>query len=241
MRAAPWAITTALAGGLAVLVASAPREVEFASYTSSLEGRTKAQRHNAVLSAARIDGAIVPANEVFSFNQVVGSFTRDQGYRKAPVSYNGQLISAWGGGVCQTSSTLYNAALLAGFGVVARHAHRFAPGYVPPGQDAAVAYSNIDLRLQNPYPYPVRVRAQIRNDRLEVGFIAAQAPPEKPEIVAKIGHREDPKTIRLDPANARGAKGKPGFEVVVYRRWKDSRERISENHYPAMHHLEMER
>ena len=143
-------------------------EVELAGYATSLRGRTGSQRHNAKKSAQALDGKVIAPGALFSFNAVVRSWSWNQGYVKAPVSFDGELIRAYGGGVCQTSTTLYNAALLAGLPIVERHPHVFAPHYVPPGRDAAVAQRNIDLRFRNPYPWPIRIAASTNEDRLEI-------------------------------------------------------------------------
>src|SRR5213594_2378751 len=105
-----------LAGGglLGRLAAAPPAQVEIAGFATSLKGRTTSQRHNAILSAQELDGALIPPGRVFSFNHRVRTWSQDAGYVKAPVSYDGELVRAYGGGVCQTSTTLYNAALLAG-------------------------------------------------------------------------------------------------------------------------------
>jgi len=165
--------------------------VEFAT---SLEGRTQGQRHNATLSAKRVNGVILHPKATWSFNQTVGQWVRSEGYVRAPVSYGGILVPAWGGGVCQTSTTLYNAALLAGLEIVERHPHTIAPGYIDAGRDAAVAQGIADLKLRNPYPFPCRVEFTITESRL-VCKIYAQASTETvrrtvpqctltPEIVA---------------------------------------------------------
>src|SRR5438132_13609304 len=102
----------ALGIGLAGKLAVAPNPtVELAAFATSLNGRTASQRHNAMLSANDLNGSIVPPGEVFSFNKAVKTWSADEGYVKAPVSYDGELVRAYGGGVCQTSTTLYNAAL----------------------------------------------------------------------------------------------------------------------------------
>src|SRR5438034_768143 len=113
---------TALAGLLAVLFAnlSGPpaREIEIGGYATSLEGRTDSQRFNARKAAEALDGTVIGPGAVFSFNKVVKSWSFDQGFLKAPVSYDGELVRAYGGGVYQASTTLYNAALLAGLPIV---------------------------------------------------------------------------------------------------------------------------
>lgn len=235
--------------GLAVLVAavaivgvtlgvlSHPSEVTIGGYTTSLEGRSSSQRHNSLLSLKRLVGATIEPGGTFSFNARVGTFSRDQGYRKAPVSYNGQLIDSWGGGVCQTSTTLYNAALLSGMEILERSRHRFAPGYVPPGRDAAVAYSSIDLKFRNPHSFPVRIVGEIKGDRLSVTIIGSQALAAKPRIVEVVREPQNPVTYTIGNAGPRARvrnTGKAGFQVTVYRLTGNDRELISSDSYPAM-------
>jgi vancomycin resistance protein YoaR len=228
----------AAAGG--ALVPLIPHEHAIASYATSLQGRTGSQRHNARLAMERLNGIVVPPHEVFSFNKVVGSFSRDQGYRRAPVSYNGQLIDDWGGGVCQTSTTLYNAALLAGMNIVERNRHQFQPSYVPPGRDAAVAFSNIDLRFQNPYDFPVRVEAAIVSGMLRVELLASRDIPVKPQVYSQILDRHEPSTFEIRQAG-RGPRlrnsGKQGWEVAVYRVTGNRKEMVSKDSYPVMHRV----
>lgn len=222
-------------GTLAVL--AQPGEVCLAAYTTSLGGRNSAQRHNSYLALQGVIGRTIQPGETFSFNKSVGSFSRDQGYRKAPVSYNGQLIDSWGGGVCQTSTTLYNAALLSGMKVVERSRHRFAPGYVPPGRDAAVAYSSIDLKFKNPYSFPVRILGQMKGDRLTLGIYGPRRLKEKPRIVEVVREPQLPVTYTIGEEGPRARlrnSGKAGFQVTVYRVRGDSRELISTDSYPAM-------
>jgi vancomycin resistance protein VanW len=149
--------------------------VEFAT---SLEGRTQGQRHNATLAAKRIHGAIIAPDATWSFNQTIGQWVRSEGYVRAPVSYGGVLVPAWGGGVCQTSTTLYNAALLAGLEVVERHPHTIAPSYIAPGRDAAVAHGIADLKLRNPYPFPCRIECFVRGDKLVCRLSAGASPQQ---------------------------------------------------------------
>jgi vancomycin resistance protein VanW len=156
------------------LAQSTPKERVLASFSTSLKGRTRGQKHNARLAARSLDNRVIPPQGVFSFNQTVRSWSVDGGYSKALVSYDGELVRAYGGGVCQTSTTLYNVALLAGLPILERHPHVFVPGYIAPGRDAAVAYPGIDLRFQNSNPYPLRIRARVRGDRLEISILGTR-------------------------------------------------------------------
>jgi vancomycin resistance protein YoaR len=226
-----------LAVGLSVALLAQPGEVCLGGYTTSLAGRTKAQRHNSELALDKLAGVVIKPGETFSFNRVVGSFSRDEGYRRAPVSYNGQLIESWGGGVCQTSTTLYNAALLSGMEIVERNRHRFAPSYVPPGRDAAVAYTAIDLKLRNPHPYPVRIIGSIEGDRISIGIYGPHGLKEKPRIVEIVRDPLTPTTYAIGEVGPRARvrnTGKTGFQVAVYRLVGDSRELISSDSYPSM-------
>ncbi len=236
-----WGIVGAVgvAGVAAASIASLPHEREIAAYGTPLDGRTSSQRHNARLSVERLNGARIAPGEAFSFNQRVGTFSRDAGFKKAPVSYNGQLIDDWGGGVCQTSTTLYNAALLAGMNIVERHRHQFAPTYVPPGRDAAVAFSNIDLRFQNPHDFPVRIEARMRNGVLKVAFVAARTLDERPQVYHEVRQSQSPATYRLGPDGPSRVRnsGKRGWEVAVYRVMGSKRQLVSLDNYPTMHRV----
>lgn len=234
-------VSVALAVALAATAFEAlPQEQVIAGYATPLDGRTRSQRHNAYLAASRLDGARIDPGQVFSFNGRVGTFSRDQGYRKAPVSYNGQLISDWGGGVCQVSTTLYNAALLADMDVLERHCHRFCPSYVAPGRDAAVAYSDIDLRFRNPHPFPVWIRAHLDDRFIRVDFSATQPLKVRPQVVEVVQSLSRPETFTLgrvsDAARVRNS-GKLGYDVSVYRLHGNDRELISQNSYPAMNRV----
>lgn len=230
------------------LVVLPPPEVEIAGYATSLKGRTRNQRHNARLAAEALQGKVVAPGATFSFNGTVKSWSVDQGYVKAPVSYDGELVPAFGGGVCQTSTTLYNAALLAGLSIKERHPHVFAPHYVAPGRDAAVAYPNIDLRFRNPYPWPVRLRAAARGDRLEIRLFGRERLKTEVRVVPHLLSATAP--VRLtrvvnEQGMGRGylrSPGATGYRVVTYRELSEKggkvrRERLSDDSYPAMNRV----
>jgi len=240
----------AAAGGLYSRVARAPSEtVELAGYATPLIGRTPGQRHNAMLAAERLNGRIIAPGAVFSFNRAVRSWSVDRGYVKAPVSFNGELVPAFGGGVCQTSTTLYNAALLAGLPIVERHPHVFTAHYAPPGRDAAVAQPDIDLRFSNPYPWPIRLRANATGDRLLVTVEGQRKPPEQISLRTQVLDTVLPANLtRIVPAPALGGKryarnpGAIGCRVVTYRSHirggrEVRRERLSDDTYQPMNRI----
>jgi hypothetical protein len=112
--------------------------------------------HNLERAAKAIDGFVLRPGEVFSFNDVVGKRTLDTGYREAKVIAHYGYTDGVGGGICQVASTLYGAAFFAGLEAPERNQHRFRVGYTRLGLDATVDYGKKDLKLLNPYPFPVR-------------------------------------------------------------------------------------
>ncbi|MER3466157.1 MAG: hypothetical protein C4340_03035, partial [Armatimonadota bacterium] len=230
-------LAVAVAALAAMLFSLPSGEERISSWASPLVGRSSAQRHNAIRAAERLDGAVIQPGEVFSFNRRVGSCSRDQGFLRAPVSFNGQLVITWGGGVCQTSTTLYNAALLGGMEVVERHPHRFAPTYVPPGRDAAVAYDTFDLKFRNPYEVPVRIRCSVERQRLVICLYAAGAQKREVRVWQDIRHTAQPATLTIGSGGRHirlRTQGAPGFDVVVYRSVDGRQEVVSSNRYPAL-------
>lgn len=222
-------------------------EAVLARYVTHLEGRTPNQAHNAVLAARALHGRWIRPGKTLSFNRVVGPWSSDSGYRRAPVSFDGELVPSWGGGVCQTSTTLYNAALLAGLEVVERHRHRWVARYAPAGQDAAVAYSSVDLRLRNPHPWPVRVESDTRGPLLELRIVGRQPLPARYAVRRRVESRTEPGSVVQPwrpgmPARRLRNPGRAGCRVLTYRVTlregrETARELLSDDSYPAMNRL----
>lgn len=152
----------------ATLWLNRPFQVELASFRTSLADRTEAQRHNIRQAAMALDGVVIEPGETFSFNQVVGPRTPERGYREAPAFMELDLVKSIGGGVCQVSSTVYNAAALAGMAIVERHSHSRRVASVPPGRDATVWYGMTDFRFLNAQHSPVRLSARVSSETLYV-------------------------------------------------------------------------
>lgn len=134
-------------------------------YHTSMEGSSEGRMSNIEKAMKKINGEKIKPNEVFSYNEEVGnSNIAEDGWEKAGVILNGHLVDDYGGGICQVSSTLYNAAAEAGLTMVERHTHSKNVGYVPVGQDATVAYGLLDFKFQNPFDYPVKIKAKTYDD-----------------------------------------------------------------------------
>lgn len=216
-------------------------EAQVAAFSTSLRGRTQSQVHNVRLALAALDGQVVPPGKVLSFNRVVGPWTQDRGYRRAPVSYAGEMTLDWGGGVCQAATTLYNAVLLAGLPIIERHRHHWLATYVPPGQDAAVAYPSLDLRFRSSLRAPLRVAARVEGESLVVRLYSRDRPPPV-SIERRVLAVTRPATVaRPSPGpSPRVIEGRSGCQVVVYRRFQGEEARaelISRDSYPAQNRV----
>jgi len=120
-----------------------------ASYTTRFDPTQTARSENVRIAAKALDMAVVKPGDTLSFNQIVGERKVESGYKDAYIIVNGQFVPGLAGGICQVSSTLYNTGLLANLPVSQRSNHDLEISYVPLGQDATVAYPNLDLKFNN--------------------------------------------------------------------------------------------
>ncbi len=116
---------------------------------------------NISVACGSINNTVLWPGEEFSFNETTGPRTAERGYLPAPIIISGSFDIGYGGGVCQVSSTLYNAALKAHLAIVERHAHSKPIHYVPPGKDATVSYGDQDLRFRNNREGPLIIKASL--------------------------------------------------------------------------------
>jgi len=119
--------------------------------------------HNISLASQNLNGYVLKSNEVFSFNEVLGDRTEEKGYRDAAVIVKGKKEEDCGGGVCQVSTTLYQAAQNAGMTILERNSHQKEVPYAAQGEDAAVNYGSLDLRFKNNLGVPVVFELYIEN------------------------------------------------------------------------------
>lgn len=135
--------------------------------TSTVNDKNRGE--NIKLAVSKINGKILVPGEVFSFNDTVGPRTAEGGYQTAHTYTAGKVVDGIGGGICQVSSTLYNAVLKADLNVVDRRNHMFTVGYVPYGQDATVSYGTTDFKFSNSTPWPMKIVAGV-TDKNNVYF-----------------------------------------------------------------------
>ncbi len=133
-------------------------------YASSTENRAT----NVELSAKKLNGYVLNPGETFSYNTVVGKRTAEAGFKSAGAYAGGKVVQEIGGGICQTSSTLYCAALYANLEIVARDEHGFAVSYVPWGLDATVSWGGPEFKFKNNREFPVKIVTKCENRQLTI-------------------------------------------------------------------------
>jgi len=129
-------------------------------YITFFNSGNQERSHNIALAAEAINNHVVFPGETFSFNKVVGKRTASKGYQPAPIIVRGELSEGIGGGICQVSSTLFNAADRSGLKILERYSHSKQVPYVPPGRDATVSWYGPDFTFTNRYNQPILIRAK---------------------------------------------------------------------------------
>ncbi|NTV89136.1 MAG: vanomycin resistance protein VanB, partial [Clostridiales bacterium] len=191
--------------------------------TSTVNDQNRSE--NIKLAVAKIDGKILLPGEEFSFNDTVGPRSEDGGYKTAHTYVAGKVVDGIGGGICQVSSTLYNAVLKADLSVVERRNHMFTVGYVPYGQDATVSFGTTDFRFKNSTNWPLKLSASVsKNNYVSFTFTGTNETPGKKVIMTQQILKKIPfKTKYIDdPTLASGKtsvkqEGKEGLVVDVFK------------------------
>ena len=127
------------------------------SYSTKYAASNRDRTTNLILAANKINGTVLMPGETFSYNKVVGARTIAAGYKEAPIYVNGEVVDGLGGGICQITSTLYNAVVYANLEVTERSNHQFVPSYVTASRDATVVYGAIDFQFKNNRNYPIKI------------------------------------------------------------------------------------
>ncbi len=140
-----------------------------ASFTTKTTSNSK-RNTNVKLSAEAINGTILQPGQEFSFNDTVGQRTEAKGYKGAAAYNNGEVVEEIGGGVCQTSSTLYNAVVKAGLKTTKRQSHTYEPSYVTPGTDATVSWNGPDYKFVNNSSAAIGIRARYSDQTVTVSI-----------------------------------------------------------------------
>lgn len=173
------------------------RSCESTSYSGSESGRRK----NLIRAINSFNGKIVYPNEVVSFNKTIGRITRENGYTEAMIILNGEFVKGLGGGVCQASTTVYNAALMAGIEIIQANQHSLPVHYVERGFDAMVNENGADVVFRNNTCMPIYIKTYQKDERVYVSIYGEtmngveykkvtetieEIPPGEPKIIKDI-------------------------------------------------------
>jgi len=169
-------------------------------------------RANIALASSRLNGTAILPGATFSFNSTVGEASAANGYMQGRVLYADTAVHEPGGGVCQVSSTLFNALLLAGCTIIERHRHNQPVRYVDPGLDATIRYGKKDLRMKNPHDFPLYIFAEVNDRTLNITIRADTRLQQSYEVFTEV------EEVNLPFNRDDGRRIRPGLEVYVYRK-----------------------
>jgi vancomycin resistance protein YoaR len=180
---------------------------------------------NIKLAGKALSGHVLLPGEIFSFNKVVGPRTAAKGYTSAEAYSAGKIIETTGGGICQVSSTIYNAVLRAGLEVVERSNHQFTVNYVPLGFDAAVSYDVQDIKFRNSTNYPIKIEVTFpQENKIQVQLVGTKTSTETTyEFTSKTIKHTPFSIINVEDHNLSPGKsmvkeyGKDGYIVDSYK------------------------
>ena len=149
-----------------------------ATFSTRYDASNTDRTTNLKLAAGKINGTVLAAGAEFSYNRVVGERTIAAGYKEAKVYSNGEVVDGLGGGICQISSTLYNAAVMANLEITQRRNHQFVTSYLPAGRDATVVYGSQDFKFKNTRKYPIKLEVSVSNGMAKVNIYGIKENPE---------------------------------------------------------------
>jgi len=182
-----------------------------ASYTTSIAHQESSVQRNIALASESLNGTVISPGQTFSFNSVVGEGSAERGYLTGRVLYRDSTAYEEGGGICQVSSTLFNALLLSGVIIKERHRHYQPVSYVPLGLDATIKYGKKDLKVRNPYSFNLFIFTEISGGSLTVTVKSGSSLPYRYEIST------EEEEVNLPLNTDENIRIRPGLSIIVYR------------------------
>lgn len=146
---------------------------KLAEYTTGFDTPKSARGKNIKRAAEAINNKVLQPGEVFSFNDTVGPTNKKNGFHLARIFVNGKDSKGYGGGVCQVSSTLFNAIEKLGLQITERHNHSKEVFYVPKGKDAATSHGTIDFKFKNTLQFPIKINSFTKENKVTVEVLKA--------------------------------------------------------------------
>lgn len=217
---------------------------KISQFTTDLRVSSAGRVHNVEAAARSMDGLVLPPNEVFDYAAIVEVAESRYGFREAPVILSGRLVPGIGGGICQVSSTLYNAVIRTGLDIVERRNHSLPVSYVPLGQDATYAEGYINFRFKNTTEHHLLISASVQNGQLTIKLFGDTPQDTTYDIesittdILPISNKYVVNTALQPGEQETILEGKPGYIVETYQIKKvngvpTKRTLISRDTYPA--------
>ena len=202
------------------------------TYTTKFSVSDKDRNFNLKLAASKLNGFVLQPGAEFSFNEVVGERSEKMGYKIAHVIDAGEMVDGLAGGTCQISTTLFGASFFAGLEIVKTTNHSRPSTYTPLGFDATVVWPNTDLKLKNPYDFPVVIHYRVANGESTVELLGKKRPWDKIAFERKV-LESTPYTTeeRLDPdikkdETSLDQGGFDGYKLLRHRRFYRNGEEV---------------
>jgi len=208
----------------------------------SMEARAADRTVNLKVGAAILDGHVILPGETFSFNEVVGERSAENGYRYAPGISGGQIIDVLGGGICQVASTVFGSAFFAGLEIVRARPHSRPSSYVDMGLDATVVWDTIDLRFRNDFEFPIVLHMNVSQGQVRAEFLGPYRPFQVAFERSLVDSMDYETVYRADPDLRLGVevvaqRGRRGFKLERVRKRYRGGEVVGEDSweltYPA--------
>lgn len=212
------------------------------SFSTTYSGGDVNRNTNLVVGCEYINGTVLAPNEVFSAEKSLGEQTYERGYRSAGVYVNGKVESGMGGGVCQITTTVYNAAIMAELEIVERFPHSMTVGYVPLGRDAAIADGYKDLKIKNNTEFPIYLEAYAANGVLQVNIYGNESRDANRSVAFDTVYEgtipKPGEIVKEDPELQEGERvithtGRTGSKVSVYKTVYDGQKQVSRDWFSS--------
>lgn len=197
---------------------------KLSTYTTYFNVNEVERTENVRLAAEFINDVVLMPGQEFSYNNIVGERSTERGFKTAKVYQQGQIVDGLGGGICQVSSTLYNAVVMADLEVIERRNHSLSVSYVKLGTDATVVYGNIDFRFKNSRQYPIKITSKISGGVLTIDIYGYNTNKNRSvyietEVIEVLPYKEQEIVDSSLPAGTSqiSQTGHKGYKVKSYR------------------------
>ena len=195
---------------------------------------------NVKLSAKLINGIVLNRGDTFSYNASVGKRTEARGFKPAPAYVKGETVDEVGGGICQTSSTLYLACLLSNMEITERYAHRYVPAYIDWGMDATVSWGGPDYKFTNNTLYPVKIVTEYSKGYLTIKLLGTNIDGIRVKMTNEVLSKTPWETVyqedsTMTPGSPDVVKVTPytGYKVKTYQTIYDKNGSVIDSHFEA--------